>query len=96
LIALVGGSLEEMPEGYKLASPIEYVSGGDPPVLTIHGKLKSDVPPQQAELLDKKMKEIGGFHTLIMQRNESGVLDVDMLADYPVWDFFDRHLKGNN
>jgi acetyl esterase/lipase len=91
---LVGGSLEDMPEEYKLASPITYISSGDPPVLTVHDNQKPFVPLQQAELLDKKMKQIGVSHTLIMIEGESDFLDIG--ADYPVWDFFDKHLKGRN
>jgi dipeptidyl aminopeptidase/acylaminoacyl peptidase len=98
LIRFVGGPLEEIPEAYKLASPITFVSEGDSPVLSVHGDqtigLFTAIPPQQAKLLDKKMKEIGVSHTLILLEGESGVLDI--AADYPVWDFFDKHLKGRN
>ena len=38
------------------------------------------------------MKEMGLSHTLIMLKDESDYLDI--AADYPVWDFFDKHLKG--
>ena len=90
---LIGGSLEEMPEKYRQASPITYVSEDDPPVLMVHGDQDKTVPPQQAQLLDRKMKEIGVSHTLIMQKDVGHGVNINMSTDYPVWDFFDKHLK---
>jgi hypothetical protein len=90
LISLVGGSLEDMPEEYKLASPTTYVSEGDAPVLSIHYGQEPMVPPQQAELLDKNMKQIGVSHILFV----TSFLDIG--ADYPVWIFFDKHLKRSD
>ena len=95
--ALLGGTPEEVPEQYRMASPLTYVSKDDPPVLSIHGDRDTYVPPKQAELLDAKMKEVGASHTLILKTgatHDVGAL-VDFQEDYPAWDFFDRHLKGN-
>lgn len=94
VMRLVGGSPEEMPEEYRVASPITYVSEDDPPVLTIHGDRDKMVPPQNAELLDARMKEVGVSHTLIMKEGAGHVVFVNFFEDYPVWDFFDKHLKN--
>ena len=91
---LIGGSPEEMPEEYRAASPITYVSENDPPVLTIHGDQDGTVPPKNAELLDERMKEMGISHTLIMVEGARHDVSVDLFVDYPVWDFFDKHLKN--
>ena len=96
IMRLLGGSLEEIPDKYRQASPIAYVSKDDPPVFTVHGDQDTTVPPQQAELLDNKMKEIGVSHTLIMQEGVNHRVKINMLADYPVWDFFDKHLKNRD
>ena len=93
---LIGGSLEEMPEKYRQASPTTYISEDDPPVLTIHGDQDKTVPPQQAQLLDRKMKEIGVSHTLILQKDVGHAVNINMSTDYPVWDFFDKHLKNRD
>jgi len=93
---LIGGSLEEMPDKYRQASPTTYVSGDDPPVLTVHGDQDKTVPPQQAQLLDRKMKEIGVSHTLIMQKEVGHGGNINMSTDYPVWNFFDKHLKNRD
>ena len=93
VIRLVGGTLEEMPEKYKRASPLTYVSKDDPPVLTIYAAQDFIMPPQQSELLDNKMKELGVSHTLIVQEGAEHIV-IDLVADYPLWEFFDKHLKN--
>jgi acetyl esterase/lipase len=97
LIRFVGGHLKEIPEAYKLASPVTYVSEGDPPVLSVYGKaeaigISSTLPSEQPEYLEDRMNEIGVPHTLVILEDKSDYLDI--AADYPVWDFFDEHLKG--
>ena len=92
---LLGGTPEEVPERYKSASPITYVSNDDPPVLSICGT--RDRVLQQEELLDDRMKAVGAFHTLIVREGAGHSVSqlVDFFKDNPVWDFFDRHLKGD-
>ncbi|GAH17907.1 unnamed protein product, partial [marine sediment metagenome] len=87
----LGGTPEEVPDQYKIASPLTYVSKDDPPVLTIHGDRHLAIPPKQAELLDAKMKEAGASHMLIIKK---GVGQENFWYDNAVWDFFDKHLKG--
>jgi acetyl esterase/lipase len=87
---LLGGTPDEVPEQYKRASPLTYVSEDDPPVLTIQGDRDTSVPPKQAELLDAKMKEVGVSHTLILKKDEG---HKSFYYDDAVWDFFDSHLK---
>jgi len=91
LVEFLGGTPEEVPDQYKIASPLTYISKDDPPVLTIHGDRDTLIPPKQAELLDAKMKEAGASHMLIINK---GVGHVNFWDDNAVWDFFDKHLKG--
>jgi len=96
-VDLLGGTPEEVPEQYRRASPLTYVSKDDPPVLSIHGDSDLHVSPNQAELLDAKMKEAGASHTLILKKDADHAryyFLADFLEDGPVWVFFDRHLKG--
>ncbi|MBA7682802.1 Dipeptidyl aminopeptidase 4 [subsurface metagenome] len=97
IVDLLGGTPEEVPEQYEAASPLTYVSKDDAPVLTIHGDSDFVVPPNQADLLDAKMKEVGAPHTLILKKEAGhgryGL--ANLFEDDPVWDFFDRHLKGD-
>jgi acetyl esterase/lipase len=87
--AYLGGSLQAKPEQYKKASPINYVKPGTAPILTIHGEKDISVSPDQALLLDARMKEAGAPHTLII---ESGRGHTDEL-DQAVWDFLEKALK---
>lgn len=91
----LGGNPDEVPNRYKAASPLTYVSSDDPPVLSICGTI--DRVLQQEELLDDKMKAVGASHTLIVRENAGHSVSalVDFLKDNPVWDFFDKHLKGD-
>ena len=91
LVEFLGGTPEEVPDQYKIASPLTYVSKDDPPVLTIQGDRDASIPPKQAELLDAKMKEAGASHMLIIKK---GIGHINFWYDNAVWDFFDKHLKG--
>ncbi len=90
IVEFLGGTPEEVPDQYKIASPLTYVSKDDPPVLTIQGDRDASVPPKQAELLDAKMKEAGASHMLIIKK---GIGHINFWYDNAVWDFFDKHLK---
>ncbi len=87
--AYLGGSLQEKPEQYKRASPTTYVRPGAPPILTIHGENDTAVLPDQAELLDARMKEVGASHTLIIKPG----LRHDFEFDQTVWDFLEKALQ---
>jgi acetyl esterase/lipase len=88
---LLGGTLGEVPDKYKAASPLSYVSGDDPPVLLVHGDMDTLVPLKQAQLLDEKMTEMGLPHTLIIKKNTG---HENSWYDNAVWDFIDSHLKN--
>jgi len=91
----MGGTPDEAGKQYKAASPINYVSEDDPPVLTLHGGRDALVPVEQAKVLDEKMKAAGASHTLMVFegqghgfRGEDGKKAADA-----TWAFFDQHLK---
>jgi acetyl esterase/lipase len=91
----LGGTPDEVPEPYKIASPVTYVSKDDPPVLTLHGDKDPLVPIEQAKMLDAKMKAAGASHTLVVYPGQghgfSG--EYGKKAAEATWEFFDRHLK---
>jgi acetyl esterase/lipase len=87
--AYLGGSLQQKPEQYKKASPVNYVKPNGVPILTIHGDKDTSVSSDQAVLFDARMKEVGAPHTLII---ESGRGHTDEL-DQNVWDFLQKALK---
>lgn len=91
----MGGTPSEVPETYKAASPITYVSKDDPPVLTLHGDKDALVPVEQARALDEKVKSVGASHTLIMFEGQGHGFggEYNKNAWDATWEFFDRHLK---
>jgi acetyl esterase/lipase len=90
LIDLLGGNPQEHTDQYAKASPVTYVRHNAPPILTIRGAIDRYVPPEQADLLDVKMKDMGASHTLIIKENCS---HDNFTIDPEVLDFFDRYLK---
>lgn len=54
---LIGGRLEERPEGLKAISPVTFLDRTDPPVLTFHGTDDNLVLYRQAELLHAALKK---------------------------------------
>jgi acetyl esterase/lipase len=55
----LGGSPDDVPERYDLASPIWHVAPGLPPMLLIHGSSDLFVPVQQAEDMYDAMRAAG-------------------------------------
>jgi len=59
LAYFLGGSRHQLPEVYRDASPITYVSADDPPVFLFHGERDSIVPLESAKRLYSKLKDNG-------------------------------------
>jgi acetyl esterase/lipase len=93
---LLGGTLEQVPDAYRLVSPVTHASPDDPPVLTLHGDKDEIVPVSQAELLDKKMKEVGGRHELVVLTGQGHGFGGEnaVRARKLQYEFFDKHLKA--
>jgi acetyl esterase/lipase len=89
--AYLGGTPKEVPATYRMASPITYVRRDAPPILTIHGDKDSSSFIAQALLLDSRMKQIGGVHTLIVKKG-AGHMDFS-LAEPAMWEFL-AHVLG--
>ena len=52
-------TFDEVPDAYKLASPLFHLTKDDPPTLIFHGTIDSTVPIVQADKLADKLKELG-------------------------------------
>jgi hypothetical protein len=61
----MGGTPEEVPERYREASPITYVSSDDPPVLMVHGDADLTVPFDQSERMQEAVEAVGVSTELI-------------------------------
>jgi len=55
----LGGTLDEFPEIYEAASPKNYVTADDPPLLLVHGDLDSNVPLAQSEIMYRVYQQAG-------------------------------------
>lgn len=53
----LGGSQEEKPDVYQLASPLQHLDRGDPPCWLVTGEL--DDPSTQADSFRERMRELG-------------------------------------
>ncbi|MCG7200384.1 alpha/beta hydrolase [Marinobacter pelagius] len=62
----LGGTEQEKPETYRLASPIAHVSAEAPPFFLFHGNLDMLVPAEQAEDFHKALLEYGVHSELYM------------------------------
>ena len=90
--AYVGGTPKAVPDRYRMASPVTYVRPDAPPILTIHGDKDTASSVGQAFLLDEKMRDAGGSHTLIVKKG-AGHMDFS-LAEPAVWEFLARVLRN--
>ncbi len=55
----LGGTMEEKPEAYRRASPLTWLSPGDPPILLLHGDADTTVPYDQSVKLKKAYDKLG-------------------------------------
>jgi acetyl esterase/lipase len=101
LLEQVFGTTDPNSEALKRASPVTWISSGDPPFLILQGEKDNVVPPSQSQEFYDKLKAASVPATLVMVQNAGhGFTPVGgpispsrseltkMIAD-----FFDQHLK---
>lgn len=103
-IKFLGGTMEEKPEIYKAASPINYVTEDDPPLLLVHGELDETVPYsdskrmyqayQQAGLEAELVKVSGAGHNFLPAGDSPVSPSIDEIHKMRL-DFFIKHLLLN-
>ena len=59
LVELIGGTLREQPEAYRLASPIVHAGAHCPPTLLLHGEDDSIVPAAHSRRLHRALRLAG-------------------------------------
>lgn len=87
---------DEDPESYRKASPINYCTKGDAPVLLVHGTGDDTVHVSQSETFAKALEAGGVEHELIVIPDAPHTFDLDYEAfdvKTPVFAFLDKHLK---
>jgi acetyl esterase/lipase len=89
---LIGGALPQNPAKAKSASPITYVTPGDPPVLTVHGNADRTVPYDQAVRIDAALHK-AGVPSYFVTVEGGGHDDFGSAADDRVTEFFAKCLQ---
>jgi dipeptidyl aminopeptidase/acylaminoacyl peptidase len=56
---LMGGTPQDMPEQYRVSSPMTYIRHIDAPLLIIQGRNDARCPAQQIEVYEQQMKALG-------------------------------------
>ena len=92
--SLLGAPIREVPEKAASASPITYVTAGDPPFLILHGTADPVVPFNQSELLHAALKDASATSTLITVEGGGHGWDPGIGTDELSLGFFDHHLRG--
>ena len=64
LVKSLGGTPDQSPEAYRLASPATHVARIKCPILILHGELDEDVPVVHANLLAQAIEKAGGEYML--------------------------------
>jgi acetyl esterase/lipase len=90
----LGGSVENAPSAYRLASPFNWITPLAPPVLAIHGTKDPQVPHEQSQWLVEQVKRVGGTAELLtIEGGGHGFDGRDAEnAERRMTAFFDRHL----
>ncbi|NGY03895.1 alpha/beta hydrolase [Solimonas terrae] len=91
----IGGPRSEKLAEYKAASPISYVSAGDPPVFLYHGGMDRLVPPDHATDYKAMLDAAGVPAELVILRGRGHITAflTDGAAVKAGLVFLDRHLR---
>ncbi|MFM8704875.1 MAG: alpha/beta hydrolase fold domain-containing protein [Planctomycetia bacterium] len=91
---LVGGPLPELREAAQRASPLTHVSSGAAPVLVVHGRCDTLVPPDQSVRVHAALEAAGVESRLVMVDGAGHDLSVSRTspAGVALLEFLDRTL----
>lgn len=91
----LGGTAQEKPEAYKLASPMQHVTKDTPPMLLLHGDQDTLVPLAGSERFADTLKKAGVECELVVLKGVGHIYQQghgDEVRQAMV-KFFDKHLK---
>ncbi|NOZ24136.1 MAG: alpha/beta hydrolase [Planctomycetes bacterium] len=71
IVEFIGGPPDDMPEAYRLASPISHVDATTAPTLLLHGNADEVVPFEQS-LMFKRALEKAGVHVELYEASDAG------------------------
>ena len=79
----LGGSVEEVPDAYKRASPINFIRADSPPILVMTGR--QDIRFKQSEWLATSALEAGAALVLVGVENAGTEFDPEVVDMKPAW-----------
>lgn len=79
----LSGSVEEVPDAYKKASPINFIRADSPPILVMTGR--QDVRFEQSEWLAAAALEAGAAFDLVEVENAGTEFDPELVDMNPAW-----------
>lgn len=90
----LGGTRAEKPEMYKLASPLSFVSGDDPPMFFYHGERDHLVPAVSPRVMVARLTSAGVAATLLTIPDAGHMAAFfDSRGPEAAVEFLDRHLR---
>ncbi|MGE7675956.1 alpha/beta hydrolase fold domain-containing protein [Lysinibacillus sp. NPDC094403] len=94
----IGGTPSQFPDRYKILSPISYIQENTPPTITLLGTSDRIVPEEQAEILNRKLKENNVPHELYLLPRADHVFDAvpDSLSAQFAYEKVKAFLQKNN
>lgn len=92
---LIGGPFLQNKDKAFAASPMAYVSAGDPPVLTVHGNADNVVPFEQSVKLHEALTKAGVTGYFITVQG-GGHGNFGNIANERVNAFLDKYLRGKD
>jgi dipeptidyl aminopeptidase/acylaminoacyl peptidase len=100
----LGGTIDEIPDTYVLASPVTHVNPHDPPLLLVHGTLDPVVPFNQSTTifqayqqagLEAELIEVTGAGHGLRKMTDNPIHPPQAEIDQITLDFFSKHLLGD-
>lgn len=101
-LRFLGGTMEQKPEAYRRASPLNWLSADDPPMILLHGDADTTVPYDQSVKLKKAYDKLGLHAELVpiegathrLRRVDGSPAGMSERQIYErIADFFDRFLR---
>lgn len=69
-VKYMGGTPDELPEAYRLASPLLHVDADTPPCLLVHGTADETVPHEQSTLFAEALRAVGQRVELVLVEDQ--------------------------
>lgn len=84
----LGGKVEDIPEVYTAASPLEQVSEGEPPFLFIHGDQDVYVPADHSQRMQARLRERNNRADLVLIHGGGHVMNPSASSAHLAWSDF--------